>query len=169
MGGGNIARKVKCPTCGALNEKENTTELSGRYYCVECAKKKIEERENKKTDWDLLFNYICEIYNIDKPTGMMFRQLKEYRGEPYNYTDGGMYATLKYIYEIEEKEIKDGAGLGLIPYYYEKTKNHYLDMQRIEDSLENYKPENQKVINISSLNQKKEIKQLEFSNEDWEE
>lgn len=165
-----MARKVKCPICGTLNEKEDTIEISKRYYCKKCGEKHLEERESKKSDWDLLFNYICKIYNIDKPNGMMFKQLKEYRSEPYNYTDGGMYATLRYIYEIEEVEVKDGTGLGLIPYYYEKTRRYYEDLQRVEDSLENYKEIDNKIVNIdSSLMKKKEINLLTFSEEDWSE
>lgn len=163
-----MPRQVKCPICGTLNDKENTIEISKRYYCKECGENYLAEREAKKNDWDRLFEYICKIYNIDKPTGMMFKQLKEFREEPYNYKDSGMFATLRYIYEIEEIPLKEGVGLGLIPYYYDKTRKYYEDLQRIENSLENYRELKDKTVKIDSkLMNKNQIKLLKFNEDDW--
>ena len=56
-----MSRKVKCPLCNTLNEKENTQELDGRYYCIECAEKRIKEKDKHINGWDELYNYICEL------------------------------------------------------------------------------------------------------------
>ena len=140
-----MATKVKCPMCGKLNDKQDTIKISNRYYCKECAELK---QDKQNTDWDLLFQYICSIYNIDKPTGMMFKQLGDYRRD-YGYTDYGMYCTLKYYYETLENEVLEGSGLGIIPYYYEKTKQYYKAKADIEDSAEDFVYKEPKKININ--------------------
>lgn len=160
------SRMVKCPVCGTKNAKENTEEYKGRYYCPECLRKKIEEQESRKSDWDRLFEYICQLYNIDKPTGMMFKQLKEYRDE-YGYTDSGMYATLRYYHEILENNVLEGAGLGIIPYYYDKARQHYTQYKQVEESVEIMEEQKENVIKVdlterNKLVAKERIKQLDF-------
>ena len=74
-----MSRKVKCPSCNTLNEKENTKELDNKYYCIECAEERIKEKSKHSDGWNELYDYICEIYNIDKLTGLMFKQIKDFR------------------------------------------------------------------------------------------
>lgn len=142
-----MATQVICPRCRKKNKKEDTKQIGKRYYCIKCAEIVQQEKQQKKEDWDLLFNYICELYRIEKPTGMMFKQLKEFRSEPYNYTDSGMYGTLKYYYEILENKVIEGTGLGIIPYFYDKAKEHWKVIAEVEDSAEEYKTP--KIINIT--------------------
>ncbi len=83
--------KVKCPVCGAMNDRTKAIKLGRRYYCPQCAEGKD---ENTQTDWDLLFQYICWLYQIPTLTGQMFKQLKDFR-DNWGYTDLGMYHTLR--------------------------------------------------------------------------
>lgn len=168
-----MARSVKCPHCGNSNDKDNTVQIGNRYYCKNCADEVKSEKESNKTDWDLLFDYICKLYGISKPTGMMFKQLKEFRSEPYYYTNSGMYATLKYYHDTLGNKVLEGAGLGIIPYYYEKTKQHYLNMAKIEDSLEKYQPSESKDIKVDLTSRNNLIKLqqrvLDYEDIDWSE
>ena len=43
-----MARKVKCPECGTYNDKENTVESNGRYYCPICYENKQREADDYK-------------------------------------------------------------------------------------------------------------------------
>ncbi len=158
----NIARKVKCPLCNKLNDKENTTTISNRYYCVECAEKKEKEMARNKDGWDELFNYICELYNINTLTGLMFKQIKEFR-ENYNYTNTGMFLTLKYYYETLENEVKDNTGLGIIVYYYEQAKQHYIESKKVRKHMEDFEIDEQirtvkiKQIDIENIAYRKQL------------
>jgi hypothetical protein len=156
-------RKVKCPACNTMNDKNEAEKIGNRYYCISCATERKEEIEKNTDGWDELFNYICELYEIEKPTGMMFGQLKRYREAPYNFTNMGMYLTLKYVYEILEREQREDAGLGIIEWEYENAKKHYIDIMNIEEYMEDFVVnEEEKTINIKPSNNVKENKQLEI-------
>lgn len=128
-----MSKKVKCPICGNYNEKEDAISHNRRYYCKPC----FENRPARDEYWDKLFKYICFIFNIDKPTGLIFQQIKNYKSEPYNFTDKGIYLTLRYCVEILEKDFQSyGKGIGIVPYYYEATKNHYMAISNLEDKME---------------------------------
>lgn len=134
-----VQRKSKCVLCGESFEKEDLTLRSNKKYCKECLEIHNEQVKKNKSSWDLLFEYICEVYKIEKPTGMMFKQMKDYRSEDYSYTDIGMYYTLKYFYEVmEDNKVLEGSGLGIIPYFYEKAKKHYNKIFDLEDIVDNF-------------------------------
>lgn len=163
-------RKLKCSLCKELFEKEELTIKGSKKYCNECLK--IEEKKNEKnmTDWDLLFNYICKVYNIKTPTGMMFKQLKDFRGDDYNYTNIGMYYTLKYYCEIIEGNILDGSGLGIIPYYYDRAKAHYNKVYDLEEMVNNFHNTEQNIkIKTKIQNKRTETKMPLPLDIDWEE
>jgi len=148
-------RKSKCCLCGESFYKEELTIRSGKKYCDKCLEIHIQQIKENRSDWDLLFEYICERYQIIKPTGMMFQQMKQYKQE-YNYTDIGMYYTLKYYYEVLENEVLDGSGLGIIPYFYDKAKKHYNKVFDLEDIVNDFEV-NENSIKIKTKISNKEI------------
>jgi hypothetical protein len=81
--------------------------------------------------------------------------MKEFRGEGYNYTDSGMYYTLKYFTEVLDGKILDGTGIGIIPYYYEKAKEHYQKIFDIEDIVEDFENHEQVIQIITKKSSKK--------------
>lgn len=169
MGDSKKPKKLKCSLCGELFEKEELIVKSAKRFCVECLKIRTGEAEKNKVEWTLLFEYICKLYKIDKPTGMMFQQMKGYRDD-YSYTNIGMYYTLKYYHEILENTVLDGAGLGIIPYYYDKAKVYYNKMFDLQDVVENFE-NTENVINIKTkLTTKPVTKKEPLSlHIDWEE
>ena len=162
-------RKSKCAICEGMFHKDELTVKSQKKYCSECLVIKEEESLKYKTDWDLLFEYICKLYNIEKPTGMMFQQMKSYR-QDYDYTNIGMYYTLKYYYDVLENNVMDDTGLGIIPYYYDKAKNHYNKTYNLEDIAENFKFDEKSIKIRTKITNKTIIKKEPLPlNFDWEE
>lgn len=167
--------KRKCPICKTFDDIEKMEEVNGRYYhkenCLLEYKKIQEAKEVKKDDWGSLFDYICEIYNIEKPTGFMFKQLETFRKD-YGYTDIGILLTLKYCFETLNINILEEAGLGIVPYYYDKAKKHNMTIWDLEDYLEEFDyEEKEKTINIkkkNNFNKDQKKKTFDFNNLLWE-
>lgn len=166
-----MSKQVKCPSCGKKNNKEETIKIQTRYYCLDCGEKKKKKTELNLDGWDELYKYICNLYDIDKPTGMMFKQIKEFRTE-YGYTNKGIYLTLKYYYETLGHEIKENTGLGIVIYYYEQAKQHFIATLEVKRHAEKFEP-NEKInmIKIKIKDEKKyNIKnQLSLNDIIWEE
>lgn len=164
-----MARKVKCPSCKKMNDKENTKIISNRHYCIECAKKREEEIARNRDDWDELFEYICELYGMETLTGLMFKQIKEFK-ESYNYTNKGMYLTLKYYYETLGNEVKDNTGLGIIVFYYEQAKQHFVESVLVKKHTEAFE-ENEKlnIVKIKKMDVEDFVfkKQLSLDDTTW--
>ncbi len=150
-----------CPICKASNEKENAIHYNRRYYCKKCYDKKMEEiaqkeaektrkaaekaeREAKKAekaasseDYKVLISYVCELYQIDAPTPIILKQIKEYKDQ-YGFTYKGMKSTLNYFYEIREgNDPANSMGVGIIPYVYDEAKQFYVDKKAVKDSVLN--------------------------------
>lgn len=156
-----MARKVKCPTCGTLNDKENTISHSSKYYCKDCYDSKIKETQNYKE----LITYICELYQIEAPTGWILKQIKDFK-EQFNYSYKGIGTTLRYFFEIKEgNDVADSMGIGIVPFVYDEAYKFYVDKKAIKDSVVNFNLEeieaNKKVItikrNADEVNKFKEI------------
>jgi len=164
-----MAKKVKCPSCNKLNDKENTQKLDNRYYCIECAEERTKEKAKHMDGWDELYSYICELYDINTLTGMMFKQIKDFR-DNYGYKNSGMYLTLKYYYEVLENEVKEDTGLGIIVYYYERALKHWLEVREIQKHLESFEiNEELNVVKIKNIDIQNTInkKQLSLDNVNW--
>jgi hypothetical protein len=157
--------------CNTFNNKENTKEINKRYYCIKCADIREEEKAKHKDGWEELFEYICDLYKINTLTGMMFKQIKEFR-DIYGYTNKGIFLTLKYYYEVLENEVKDDTGLGIVVYYYEKAKQHYIAIRDVKKHIQNFELDEQlKIVKIKNIDIKdfEKKKQLSFDNIDWTE
>lgn len=164
-----MAKKVKCPECGTMNEKEDTVYHSNRYYCKNCYEAKSENVDGYKR----LIGYICKTYRIKAPTGIILRQIKEFKND-YNFTDDGIYMTLKYYYELLENPVVEGVGIGIVPYYYEKAKQQYLTLLSIEDKVEDYASDLEKTINVDIAKRNNMLdrfkkRNIDFNGIDWSE
>lgn len=146
-------KTYKCPTCGTMNTEDKSTIYKKRHYCnndscLPSQKKIDEDKDVKNSDWVELYEYITEIYG-HPPTGMMYKQLGEYRSPPYNYTNKGMYLTLKYFYDTLGNQVLDGSGLGIIPYVYENAKREYIINMEIDSYNQEFEiKENIKTIDV---------------------
>ena len=98
---------------------------------MDCYNKKVEEHES----YNQLLKTICEYFKIEIVTGLMLKQIKQYKIE-FNYTYNGMIYTLWYAKEILNKNFITQYGVALIKYEYENAENYYLQQSKIEDSIE---------------------------------
>lgn len=125
-----------CPRCKEkLNPlDEDAVDMGTATYHVGCYEKMEREKKNREE----LYDYVSILYNIEFPTGFMMRQIAEYYSKR-GYSYKGMKMTLKYIYEVERLPVLQGTGLGLIPSYYERTKQYYKKIHSAGVSAENIK------------------------------
>ena len=162
---GQSTRLVKCPACEAMNPKNEAIEHNKRYYCQPCYAEKTKPKP--RTTWDDLFDYIKQIYG-KVPTGMMYKQLKQYR-EEYGYTDGGMFYTLKFMYEIEKLEVQQEAGLGLMVYYYDEARRYYAELFRLQQVRDAFEPhEEKRVVKVGQFEEPKRVQPFCFDLINWE-
>lgn len=122
-----VSRLYKC--YGYCNEKYEKDILikhtNGKNYCPACLEKMIKEQNDRNS----LYNKIRQFYNVSYPTGMMLKQIKDYK-EINGYTYKGMELTLVYCKEVLNLEFKSTMGVGIIPHQYEKAKQHFIEKQK---------------------------------------
>lgn len=126
-----MARKSKCKNCSIEITKEEKFIANGKGYCKVCHDEIQVEIENYK----LLICTICEYFNINEPTGLIIKQIQQYKKE-FNYSNSGIGYTLWYIKEIKGKtfnEIK--YGIALVKYHYDEAKKYFEQQQRISNSV----------------------------------
>lgn len=150
-------RQVKCPYCESKLSKEEAHEYKKRYYHPHCFETWRMEAEHRKE----LIAYICDLYGIDVPTGMMLKQIKDFQ-EDYNYKTKGMELALRYFYETLDNKVREGDGIGIIPFVYEDAKNHYIKQQRIAESINDSKEE-EVVVFIDPHVSKRKQKKIDIS------
>lgn len=126
-----MARLYKCYGEDCINknlkyEKELLIEDGGKRYCKSCLDKKIREIKERNE----LYNTIKQLYKIPYPTGMMLRQIKNYK-EEFGYTYKGMDQTLRYINNDDNKiTFNHRYGLGIITYRYDEAAEFYLNQEK---------------------------------------
>lgn len=75
-----MGRQVKCPYCETKLDKDSAIPYKKRYYHEKCFNTWKQEADHRKE----LIQYICNLYGLTSPTGMMLKQIKEYQ-EEYGY------------------------------------------------------------------------------------
>jgi len=151
-------RKVKCPICGKFNEKSLTVLDNKRYYCEDCYKKKKQE----SADYKALISFICELFEISQPEGLILKQIKKFK-EDFGYTYKGMKTTLDYFFNIKTKKTPDnGMGVGIIPFIYKEAFEFYSDRLRIKQALKNGNVDLELPINEIQINRKDMAKKNKY-------
>jgi hypothetical protein len=156
-----VAKQVKCPYCEKYLNKEDAFEYKKRYYHESCFKEWQHEKEHREE----LKEYICEIYKLDAPTGIMFKQIKTFQ-EEYKYKLKGIELALRYFHETLGNSVQEGAGIGIVPYIYEEAKKHYIMKMRVKQSVNQTESNiEKKVVTVQSpqFTYQKKIKQIDIS------
>lgn len=150
-------RLYKC--YGSCNKKyplDQMEKYSGKNHCLTCHNIKLRDAKDRED----LYQYLSNMFNIEYPTGLMLKQIKEFKDE-LGYSYGGIKYTLWYMTEIENKSFSDiKYGIALIKYYYEKAKDYFEQQQRISNSMVNVNSiETRTVkINLNNVKRKREDK-----------
>jgi hypothetical protein len=156
-----VGRLVKCPYCQEQLDKDEAILHNKRYYHEHCFKIWQQEKEHYKE----LIAYICELYRINEPTGMIYKQIKSFK-EISHYKYKGMELALRYFHETLNNPVKEDTGIGIISYVYEEAKKHYLMKLQVEKSVENNKDLHiqNKVITVDSppFTYKKKTKKIDI-------
>lgn len=135
--------------------------MKKQYFHPHC----LEEKERQIEDRKELIQYICDVHKIDKPTGMILKQIKDFQ-EQYDYKLKGMTLALKYFYETLGNQVREGDGIGIIPFIYEDAKRHYILKKQVEESIENIESLKQvKIVEVNSpqFGYKRHLKKIDIS------
>lgn len=141
-----MGRQVKCPICKVSLDKDDSVTHGKRYYHPKCHA----AWQNEGNEYKDLMTYISELHNIEYPSMIIKKQVKDLKVDGYRYK--GMELALRYFYETLDNRVREGDGVGIIPYVYEEAKNHYIMMRRIEKSVKDIVGEKSKIVHVSSPN-----------------
>jgi len=143
-----LARLSKCKGCEKTISKEEKYVYSNKSYCKEC----YDKIQIGKQEYDLLLKTICQYFNLDQPTGLIFKQIKEYK-EQLGYTYGGITYCLWYIKAIEGKSFSElKYGIALVKYNYEKAKKYFEQQQKIASSVQSNIEQGEEAVNEVKVN-----------------
>lgn len=148
-----LGRKSTCKDCAIELSKEDKYTYSNKSYCKIC----YDKIQVTKQEYNLLIKTICQYLDIEKPTGLIFKQIKDYK-EQLDYTYSGITYCLWYIKAIEGKSFTElKYGIALVKYNYEKAKAYFIQQQKISGSVQNIKQEeiNEVKINLDKVYAKK--------------
>lgn len=115
-----MARKVKCPMCGLLEEnKLIMTQLEDKrwYHNKDCLEKKIKEKEFKLKEleqWDQLYQYIKKLHDLINLPPQLITRLQDLRnGQVFKngskvklYKSGIEYDIILEAYKLASKNIE---------------------------------------------------------------
>ncbi len=145
-----MARLATCKGCGKSLQPDEKHMHNSKSYCSDCYSSIKRYSEEYKS----LIEFICVNFELDKPTGIMFKQIKELKDE-FNYSYAAMTYTLWYCKEILNKTLDKKYGMALIKYYYDEAREYYEQQERLKNQVA--KLENTTVITrrIKQSNSKK--------------
>lgn len=130
-----MTREVKCQYCGEYDSKDNMTYIETgktkkqkKYYHEEC----LEVKERDSQEYADLLDYICNLFNIEVPNGMILKQIKEFK-QGYKYRYYAMQLALHYFFVIKENNIPEHKTIGIVPFVMEDAKNYYQRVSSISE------------------------------------
>lgn len=126
-----MARLSICKNCGKKLQPHEKHMHSSKAYCEECYKKIAKESGEYKQ----LVEFICCNYGIEKPTGLMLKQIKEMK-TVYGWSYAAMAYTLWYCKEILGKQLLEKYGVALIRHFYEEAGDYYLQQEKLKEQVE---------------------------------
>lgn len=149
-------RLYKCyGSCNGKYPKSELTEhTKNKRYCKCCLDKLLQEQQEREE----LYSLIKKLYGVSYPTGMMLKQIKQFK-EECGYTYKGMSLTLTYCSTLPGIEFKSTMGIGIIPHKYEKAKADYINKKQQKEKIENINLEVKQVtIKIEKLDNTNHLK-----------
>lgn len=129
-----VARLSTCKSCGKKLQPEDKFVHSSKSYCSECYNKITREANEYKQ----LIDFICTNYDIDRPTGLILKQIKEMKTN-FGWSYAAMTYTLWYCKEIIEKPLIQKYGVYLIKSYYDDAKSYYSQQEKLEEQMRELK------------------------------
>ena len=152
-----MARLSTCKSCGKKLQPEEKYTHASKTYCKKC----YEKIERESTEYKQLIEFICNNYKLDKPTGYILKQIKDFKTE-YEYSYAAMTYTLWYCKEVLNKSFIEKYGISLIKYYYDEAKNYYSQQEKLKEQINKLSDikVKTKIVKRTSMNSKKESTSL---------
>lgn len=146
-----MARLSTCKGCGKKLKPEEKYMHSSKPYCKKC----FENIERESSEYKQLIDFICENYDLDRPTGFMLKQIKEYKND-YGFSYAAMTYTLWYCKEILNKSLIEKYGVVLIKHYYDEAKEYYSQQEKLKEQVNKLSDvkKKTKLVNRSSMRTK---------------
>lgn len=129
-----MGRLAKCKGCGKSLKPEEKHMHNSKAYCEECYK----PLERSSNEYKKLIDFVCANYNLDRPTGLMLKQIKEMKND-YKYSYAAMTYTLWYCNEILNKEFIQKYGVAMIRQYYDEAKGYYDQQEKLKEQMKKLK------------------------------
>lgn len=145
-----MTRLSTCKGCGKKITKEEKYTHSNKSYCKECYDKIIKQHNEYKS----LIDSICLYFKIDKPTGLILKQVKDYVNN-LGYSYGGIKYTLYYITAILQQDLDLQYGIGLVKFKYSEAEDYYSNQISIQNSVKNIELKPPKVIKVPNKENKR--------------
>ena len=128
-------RKIMCHICKDKFYKDELIQVSkNKRICQKCNDTEQAEINQRRE----LIDFICKGFRISAPTGQQLKSIKEFRELGYSYFE--IHYTLYYIYCVLKKK-PEGTSLGLVPFYYEKAKEHHRLVENAKRTAKNIEVE----------------------------
>ena len=139
-----MARLSTCKGCGKKLQPEEKYTHASKTYCEECFKK----IERESTEYKQLIEFICNNYGMEKPSGFMLKQIKDFKND-YGYSYAAMTYTLWYW-------------VALIKNYYNEAKDYYSQQEKLTEQVNKLSDVEvkRKVVKRSSMNVNKNSRSL---------
>lgn len=162
-----MARLPKCKWCSKeILDKSNATKKGNYWWHNSCLEKKEKQKNENKSDYEKLIDYIYELYDGNIPV-FVFKQIKDYVNE-YGMKHSGILLTLKYIYEELEIPFDEENGIGLVVYKYSECSKEWKRQQEIDKAIEEFEFEEKEVVMNKKIDNKQWSKINEINMEDEE-
>lgn len=129
-----------CNSCKETFKKETMVQMNtSKFLCEECYDKVGKESK----DYTTLIRYVCDIFKISQPTGLILNQIRKFHNEGYTYF--GMAYTIDYYLNVQKRKF-DKQSLGMIPYFYEHARQHKESIEKAQLSVENISAKRDSII-----------------------
>lgn len=129
-----MARLSICKNCGRKLQPEEKYIHASKTYCEECYQKILQESDEYKQ----LIEFICLNYEIERPTGLMLKQIKDMKTD-FGWSYAAMTYTLWYYKEILGKQLIEKYGVALVKHFYEEASGYYSQQEQIKNQMKNLK------------------------------
>ena len=128
--------KIQCSICKESFYKDELIQAGiTKRVCQKCNDTEQAEINQRRE----LIDFICKGFGLAKPTGQQLKEIKEFKEQGYSYFE--IHYTLYYIYCVLKKVPNEKKALGLVPFYYEKAKEHHKLVENAKRTAKNIEVE----------------------------
>jgi hypothetical protein len=148
-------RLVKCyGFCNEKHEKSEMLQISNKNYCKNCYNTVLKEKQ----DYEDLKNLLKQMYNINYPTGLQLRQIKDFKTNNL-YTYKNIRLTIDYIVRVKKMQMDLKYGIALVPHFYEEMLQYYREMLERKEKMKDVEITERKLITIKPFKHENKYKQ----------